>query len=143
MAHAFTHERQIEFSDTDLAGIVHFSNFFRFMEAAEHAFFRSLGFQLHTEREGHVSGFARVHASCDYRRPLRYPDLLRVELAVREKTDRSFAYDFGFEDGHGEGPAARGRLEVVHVARGPHDARLRAAPMPREIFERVEVAPGA
>lgn len=30
--------RRVEFSDTDLAGIMHYSNYFRFMETAEHAF---------------------------------------------------------------------------------------------------------
>ena len=33
-------------TDTDMAGIVHFSNFFRYMERVEHAFFRSLGFSI-------------------------------------------------------------------------------------------------
>jgi YbgC/YbaW family acyl-CoA thioester hydrolase len=141
MAHAFSHERRIEFSDTDLAGIVHFSNFFRFMEAAEHAFFRSLGFQLHEHREGRQSGFARVQARCDYLRPLHYPDLVRVELVVCEKTEASFAYDFTFFDERSAEPAARGSLKVVHVARGAHDERLRAAPMPTTIFECIEVAP--
>ena len=32
--------RRVEFSETDMAGIVHYSNFFRYMEAAEHGFFR-------------------------------------------------------------------------------------------------------
>ena len=39
-------ERTVEFSETDMAGIVHYSNFFRYMESAEHAFFRALGFSV-------------------------------------------------------------------------------------------------
>ena len=42
MAHEFKLTRRIEFFETDLAGIVHFSNFYRMMESTEHAFFRSL-----------------------------------------------------------------------------------------------------
>ena len=38
--------RRVEFCDTDMAGIVHYSNFFRYMEVAEHEFFRSLGFSV-------------------------------------------------------------------------------------------------
>ena len=38
--------RRVEFSETDMAGIVHYSNFFRYMEAAEHEFFRALGFSV-------------------------------------------------------------------------------------------------
>ena len=37
MAYEFRLVRQVEFSETDMAGIVHYSNFFRYMEAAEHA----------------------------------------------------------------------------------------------------------
>ena len=141
MAHSFTHERQVEFSDTDMAGIVHFSNFFRFMEATEHAFFHSLDLALHEHSEGRVSGFARVHADCDYLRPLLYPDKVRIELTVRELTGVSLSYDFVFFDPRDEEPAAKGTLKVVHVARGPHDERLRAAPMPPEVTERIQVAP--
>jgi YbgC/YbaW family acyl-CoA thioester hydrolase len=141
MPSRFTLERRIEFSDTDMAGIVHFANFFRFMESAEHAFFRSLGFQLHEQADGRVRGFARVHADCDYLRPLHYPDLVRIELAVREKTDSALAYAFAFFDGrNGEEPAARGSLKVVHVSRAMGEGRLRAAPMPKEVFERITVA---
>ncbi len=46
MPHEFTITRRVEFSETDMAGIMHYSNFFRFMETAEHAFFRSLGFSI-------------------------------------------------------------------------------------------------
>ncbi len=35
MAYEFKLTRQIDFAETDMAGIMHFSNFFRFMEAAE------------------------------------------------------------------------------------------------------------
>ena len=72
MAYEFKLIRRIEFSETDMAGIVHFSNFFRMMESAEHAFFRSLGFSVHPE--GGTTGWPRVSATCDYLRPLRFED---------------------------------------------------------------------
>src|SRR5260221_14772436 len=46
MPYEFKHTRRVEFSDTDMAGIMHFSNFFRFMEATETAFMRSLGLSV-------------------------------------------------------------------------------------------------
>ena len=42
----FTFTRRVQFFDTDMAGIVHFANFYRFMEEAEHEMFRSLGFKI-------------------------------------------------------------------------------------------------
>ena len=40
---SFTTRRRIEFADTDMGGIVHFSRYFIFMETAEHQFLESLG----------------------------------------------------------------------------------------------------
>ena len=47
MPYEFTFTCRIEFAETDLAGIVHFANFYKMMENAEHAFFRSMGFIVH------------------------------------------------------------------------------------------------
>ena len=46
MAYEFKVVRSVEFYETDMAGIVHYSNFFRYMEVAEAAFFRSLGLSI-------------------------------------------------------------------------------------------------
>jgi YbgC/YbaW family acyl-CoA thioester hydrolase len=130
MAATFTQRRRVEFHETDMAGIVHFSVFFRYMEACEHAFVRSLGASVHPGEEAPegVIGWPRVHASCDYRRPLRYDQEVDVVLTVREKKERALAYDFRFLlPGEGE-PLATGRLVVVPVARV--DGQIRAVPLP-------------
>ena len=122
MPSTFQDRRRIEFYETDMAGIVHFSNFFRFMEATEHAFFRSLGLALHQDDGQRMSGWARVHAQCDYRSPLYYMDEVEVALRVRKKSASSFSYDFVFRrvaDRDGPIPAAEvahGALREVHVA---------------------------
>jgi YbgC/YbaW family acyl-CoA thioester hydrolase len=126
---------------------VHFSNFFRYMEATEHEFFRSLGFPVHHHGPEGMRGWVRVHASCDYVAPLRYEDRVEIHLRVEEKTKNSFTYAFTFrklpEPGDASAPevAARGRLRVVCVTRRPGDARLRASRMPEDIAARIEVAP--
>lgn len=43
---SFIWERRVEFCETDAAGICHFSSFFVFMEQAEHALFRHLGWSV-------------------------------------------------------------------------------------------------
>ena len=111
--------RRVDFSDTDMAGIMHFSNFFRFMEAAEQAFFRSLGFSIYDTRRHPGIGWPRVHATCDFRHPLRFEDLVEIHLQVVEKRERSLAYSFTFRKMN-EGPSrevARGRLVVACVSR--------------------------
>ena len=56
----FHTSRFVEFSDTDMAGIMHFSAFFRYMEAAEHELLRSLGFSVYSEIDGDVDQLSRA-----------------------------------------------------------------------------------
>ena len=140
MAYEYTIIRQVEFSDTDMAGIMHFANFFRFMEAAEHAFFRSLGFSIHTTIPEPL-GWPRVHADCDYRFPLRFEDSVEVRLLVREKRERSIAYSFTFRKvSEPEREVARGSLVVACVKRDKA-GHLTSVPIPQVIADKIEAAP--
>src|SRR6059058_3746972 len=96
MAYEFKVMRRVEFSETDMAGIVHFSNFFRYMETAEHAFYRSLGFSVILDKFDPPLGFPRVHAACDYKKPLSFEDTVEIHLLVREKRSRVLKYAFRF-----------------------------------------------
>ena len=96
MPYEYKLRRMVEFAETDMAGIMHFSNYFRFMEATEHAFFRSLGASVHRHAPDAMRGWARVHAECRYAEPLRYEDLVEVHLLVRERKSKVIRYDFVF-----------------------------------------------
>ena len=137
MPSEFHTTRSVEFSDTDMAGIVHFSRFFVFMEAAEHAFLRSLGTSVHTRWEGRRVGWPRVGASCDYLEPARFEDVLDVHLKVVRKGTSSLT--FGFEFRRGSVPIARGRLSTVFCECTPGQP-FRAIPIPGAIAERIREA---
>ena len=130
MSYEFQVTRRVEFFETDLAGIMHFSNFFRFMESAEHAFFRSLGFSVARSRNGLEVCLPRVHAECDYAAPLRFEDEVLVRLLVERKGRRSLTYQFRFSRLNGSGPqeVARGRLTVASVERQA-DGGMKAMPL--------------
>ncbi len=134
--------RRVEFSETDLAGIMHFSNFFRFMESAEHAFFRSLGFSVAGSRNGPEVCLPRVHAECDYAVPLRFEDEVLVRLLVEKKGRRSLTYQFRFSRMNGSHPqeVARGRLTVACVNR-QSDGSFKAVPLPEVIADKIQQAP--
>jgi acyl-CoA thioesterase FadM len=125
-----------------MAGIAHFSNFFHFMEAAEHAFFRSLGLSIHTT-EPEPLGWPRVHAECDFRHPLRFEDSVEVRLLVQAKRPKTLAYTFVFRKLNGEAPreVARGALTVACVKRDSATGKLTAVTIPKAIADRIEVAP--
>jgi YbgC/YbaW family acyl-CoA thioester hydrolase len=141
MAYEFRLRRRVEFSETDMAGIVHYSNFFRYMESAEHAFFRSLGFSIVTREVDPPVGWPRVHASCDYMAPLRFEDEFEIHLLVAEKKSKSLTYEFRFRkiDGSASVEIARGALTVVCVRH--EGSRMKAATIPEAITAKIEVAP--
>lgn len=144
MAFEFTTRRVVEFADTDMAGIMHFSNYFRFMEVAEHGFFRSLGLSIHRSGPDRMTGWARVHAECSYRSPLRYQDTAEIELLVSGKTEKTISYQFAIrkpEIGSNKvEEVARGLMRVVYVT-SDGNGTMQATRMPAEVDERVEVAP--
>ena len=135
-AYEFTITRRVEFSETDMAGIVHFSNFCRYMEHAEHAFFRSLDRSI-VDRDLGV-GWPRVHLSFDFKKPLRFEDEVEIQLLVSAKTSKSISYQFRFRVADAE--AAHGTLTVVCVRRN-EAGEMKAASIPPEIADLIEVAP--
>ena len=124
-----------------MAGIVHYSNFFRYMEAAEHAFFRSIGFSVVTRNVDPPVGWPRVHAECDYRRPIRFEDEIEIRMYVTKKKSKSLTYGFWFRKMEGEETVdvARGSLTVVCVRH--KNGRMKAAMIPKEIARKIEVVP--
>src|SRR5437868_5185307 len=107
----FRTTRRIEFVDTDMAGIVHFSNFFRFMESAEVEFLRSRGLSVAMMWEGMKIGFPRVAASCDYLKPIRFQDVVEVTVRLQNLGRKSVTYAFEFaKDGE---PIATGQVSSV------------------------------
>src|SRR5215472_11275116 len=92
----FRTTRTIEFADTDMAGIVHFSNFFRFMESAEREFLKSRGLSVRMTWEGEDVGLPRVSAACDYLRPVRFEDVVTITVAVQALGRSSISYAFEF-----------------------------------------------
>lgn len=146
MPHEFRVRRIVEFADTDAAGIMHFANYFRIMEATEHAFFRSLGLSVHSQHGPEMAGWVRVSAACDYRRPLRYQDEVDLHLRITGKTNKSMTYTIDFLR-RGAAPdealCARGTMTVVYVTQKAGQDRPRAAPMPDDVNRLLQIAPDA
>lgn len=144
MPYEFQHTRRVEFSDTDMAGIMHFSNFFRFMEAAETAFMRSLGLSVVLSNCGLDVCLPRVHAECDYFLPLRFEDEVLIHLLVEKKATRTLTYQFHFLKLNAvpSVEVARGRLVAVCAAR-QEDGSIKAVPLPEVFVEKLQEAPAA
>ncbi|MGA2173513.1 MAG: thioesterase family protein [Verrucomicrobiota bacterium] len=141
MAYEFKAIRRVEFSETDMAGLMHFSNYFRFMETAEHAFFRSLGLSVFSRQTDPPAGWPRVHAECDYKTPLHFGDEVEIHLLVREKKPKALSYLFKFRKLNATPPleVARGVLTVVYVRL--EGGMMKACAMPKSASDKIQLAP--
>ncbi len=90
---SFNTSFRVTWVDTDAAGVVHYSNYFRFFERAEEEFYRHLGFDFTNFREMGL-WFPRVEAFCQYKKPARYGDLLVIEVSVEELKEKSVKLGF-------------------------------------------------
>lgn len=73
---------RVYYEDTDLAGIVYYANYLKFIERARSEWVRELGIdQVQMKAEGLVFAVRRVEA--DYLSPARYDDELTVETSMQ------------------------------------------------------------
>lgn len=138
MTSEFSISRTVEFAETDMAGIMHFANFFRWMEACETALYRSLNLPLVSFLPGQVVGWPRVNVSCTYRAPLRFNDTVEVKLFVKKLGTRSVVYHFNFRQAGVL--CAHGEITAVCVTAGEKGAMV-SAPIPAEVRALLQVAP--
>ncbi|MFN4045791.1 MAG: acyl-CoA thioesterase [Acidilobaceae archaeon] len=90
----FSYRSRAYWSETDAAGIVHFSNFFRYCERAEEEFFKSIlgGFPGLLDKHGVI--VPRVRASCSYSSPIFPHDDFRVDIVDIVLGRKSISYKF-------------------------------------------------
>jgi len=124
--------RRVQFYETDAAGIVHFSNYLRYLEEAECALWRAAGLRLEPNAE---HAWPRVAVSCEYRSPLTFEDEFEVRIQIAALTDKSIRYAGVMT--RGDVLVATLTMTAVCVAKSTG----RAVPLPAAVRERVEVSP--
>src|SRR5262245_20813865 len=141
MAYQFKIRRIVEFSDTDMAGIVHHAVYYRYMESAEHAFFRSLGMTVAPPKTPASVGWPRVHTEADFSAPLRFEDEVEIHLLVEQKTSKALTYAFRLRKLNAPKPyeVARGKITVVCIRKV--NGEMKATRIPKAIADKIQVAP--
>jgi acyl-CoA thioester hydrolase len=134
MASEYLLTRRVLFHETDMAGVVHFSCFFRYMEEAEHALWRDAGLTI--ARRGSEIGWPRVAASCEFRQPLYFEDEFQVRLRIAAITARTIRYTCVLT--RHDVNVATGSMTVACVTQRPNEP-MKAVPIPQEVVARFEV----
>ncbi|HEY2249472.1 MAG TPA: thioesterase family protein [Planctomycetaceae bacterium] len=135
MTPQFTFDRRVQFSDTDMAGIVHFANFYRYMEEAEHEMFRSLGEKIvENQPDGSVVGWPRVRASCSFEAPACYDDLISIDIFITRVGVKSLTMSFKFRLGQQQ--IAHGELKTV-FCRFRRDGKFESIAIPARFTDKL------
>ncbi len=131
----FRYARRVQFAETDLAGLVHFTHFFRYMEEAEHALWRAAGMSI--AKAGETTGWPRLAAAFDFKAPLRFEDEFDVLVRIADVSRRTLQYEFTLMQGDvliGRGTITTG---LVRKASGE---QLKLLELPQDVVARLRSA---
>jgi acyl-CoA thioester hydrolase len=111
---SFKISRPVHLYETDLMGVVHHSNYIRYMEEARFAWLREKNLiHLHGTEANCV--FAVLDIQAEYKSPLRWGDSFEVELEVVQMRSR-FRFDAIIRALRGENPVVvRGAVTLACV----------------------------
>ena len=123
---------RVRWVDTDAAGVMHFTNYFRYFEACEEEFYRSIALPFNGVRARYGILLPRVEAHCKYTASCRFDDLLEVTMRVGEVAEKTITWDFRAVRQLDRKLAAKGYVKCIAV-----NSEWKAVRLPRELAEMV------
>ncbi|HVB07668.1 MAG TPA: thioesterase family protein [Candidatus Acidoferrales bacterium] len=110
---------RVRYAETDQMGVVYYANFFVWFEVARVELMRQLGFsykQMEIEDDSFV---VVAKASCTYKRPAKFDDVLRIRTSVAESRRRTITFSYEvFNDADGTLIATGETLHVICDSHG-------------------------
>ena len=122
---------RVRYGETDQMGVVYHAHYLAYFEMARTELLRSAGL-AYSEMERRGIFLVVTEASCRYRSPARYDEVLQVRARVagRGKASVRFEYDIRAEDGR---LVAEGHTELASV-----DGRKRPTRLPDAVADLLE-----
>jgi acyl-CoA thioester hydrolase len=116
-------EIRVRYQETDNMGVVYYANYFIWFEVARAEHMRSLGMPYSQIEEKGIYMMV-ASASCRYRSPARYDDIVRIETRIPEVRNSSLKFEYALY--------VAGRLiatgESVHVMTNKKGRPIRLPP---------------
>ncbi len=114
---------KVQYYETDMMGVVHHSNYVRWMEEARIDFMDQLGFPYaKMEAAGVFSPVTKV--ACEYKHPCRFGDEISIKVSIESFRAASLAIRYEMKNASGE-RVCEGLSEHVFLNREGHIVRLR------------------
>jgi len=129
--HAFSTNIDVRFRDLDALGHVNNAVFFTYFEEGRKNFF-----QKHFTLSGPTGfGFILAHISCDYLKPIRLTDRLKLHITVGTIKNKSFAFTYKLS-GRKDGSLVFATGESIQVC---YDYSLnKSVPVPSDFREKLQ-----
>ena len=119
-------ECRVYYEDTDLAGIVYYANYLRFIERARSEWVRGLGVDQAALRAERGLVFAVRRLEADYLSPARFDELLTVRTGVEARSPARLV--LRQEIGCGARPVFSARVTLVCLDANGRPVRLALPP---------------
>lgn len=130
-------KRTVQMHETDAAGVMHFSNYYRWMESAEGELFDKLGIEIFNFDPNDFRGWPRVEASCRYRLPIFFREEAEMEVFITQLSFKIAEVTVRFfKDVDGKRKkAAEGTMRIIHARKDPATGALKASLMPDAAYQ--------
>ena len=144
----FTYATPVRFADVDHAGIVYYPRFYHYFHIAFEEFFRQRmgsGAYLDLISRRRI-GFPAVRTECDYRAPLRFGDMVQVDVQIERLGGKSVRFRYrAFRAEGSRGPAGEVVADGLVICAVTDLAQFRAVEVPddlRQLFLELVADPG-
>jgi acyl-CoA thioester hydrolase len=124
----------VRFGDTDPYGVVYFASYFRYCHHGIEEFLRRLGLPPHELFRNQEEGFGLpvVGASCDFYRPVKYGEHLRLLVSILKAKEKALTFRFLFCRKEQDELVAKGEATIVAI-----DKNWKSRPLPERLTTAV------
>ncbi|HWA94265.1 MAG TPA: thioesterase family protein [Terracidiphilus sp.] len=132
-----TLEVRVRYAETDQMGVVYYANYLVWFELGRVEVLRALGLSYHTLEVEYDCILPVVEASCRYRGPARYDDVVLIEArpSMLRGSVLKFAYRILRKNADDAEPVLLAEGETVHVVCGRDFQRK---PLPHQYVEALK-----
>jgi acyl-CoA thioester hydrolase len=127
---------RVRYAETDQMGVAYYANYFIWCEIGRVELLRQLGFEYRQMEIEHNCHLPVVEASCRYKSPARYDDLIVIETRVSglRTSVIKFSYRFFATRPDASEPLLLAEAETVHVS---VDRNLQKCPLPEPYLSAI------
>ncbi len=88
-----TVQERVRFAETDMMGVVHHANYFRWFEVGRVAYLREAGISLYELMEENIV-FPITHVECQYRASAKFDDVIIIEARLESLSRAKMVFTY-------------------------------------------------